>query len=450
MKHIAFRIAALFSLVLFSFAIPAQAQTGVRWHVDSNRVQGGDGLGWLNAISSLDVALSEALPGDEVWVARGVYRPSVLQDPQDSRSAAFTVPLGVVLRGGFEGRETALGQRGENFSPTTLSGNLGDLRDSSDNAYHVVLSTGDTDVTYLASGLDGFSIRDGNADRGGYARGAGLRVSGGFLRIQNCTFEDNFSLLGGATYVTGANVRIKSTAWINNVTAGRGGGLSIQAARCQVVNAHFAGNTADRGGAIYAHSIESFVPGLEPPVSFVNVIISNNVANRGGGVFLQGSQWSGAGGASFSHCTISRNQAFEGGGGVFARTGTPIPAKCLIQNSIVWENYAPTSPDLAGRQVVAFSNISDGVWGGLGNMSTDPLFVDPGAGDFHLRNQSPCIDAGSNELVEADLADLDGDGIRFEAVPMDADGQRRLMDDRQVVDTGVGVGPIVDLGAYER
>ena len=83
-------------------------------------------------------------------------------------------------------------------------------------------------------------------------------------------------------------------------------------------------------------------------------------------------------------------------------------------------------------------------------MSTDPLFADPGAGDFHLRNQSPCIDAGSNELVEADLADLDGDGIRFEAVPMDADGQRRLMDDRQVVDTGVGVGPIVDLGAYER
>ncbi|MFT5290571.1 MAG: hypothetical protein ACI82F_002646 [Planctomycetota bacterium] len=146
----------------------------------------------------------------------------------------------------------------------------------------------------------------------------------------------------------------------------------------------------------------------------------------------------------------ARNLALEVGGGIFARTGTTIPATSLIQNSIVWQNYAPAFPDLAGRQVVSFSNTGAAVWGGVGNMSTDPLFLDPSAADFHLRGHSPCIDAGSNDLVETDLADLDGDGVRFEVLPMDADGSRRFMDDHQVVDTGIGVGPIVDLGAYER
>jgi len=437
-------------LASMSFAIPAVAQVGVRWHVDQRRVSGGDGMAWATAISSLDQALRQALPGDEVWVLRGQYLPTLRQDPQDSRSAAFYLPPGVALRGGFDGSETETIQRGTQFVPTVLSGDLGIPGVSEDNAYHVVLSEGVPLGSQAASVLDGFVIQDGYANQRGHARGAGLRVSTGFLRIQNCTFKRNFGLLSGAIFVTGAMVRIKSCNLIDNATAGRGGALSIQASRCQVANTRFSGNSADRGGAIYAHSIEPFTQGLEPPVSFVNTVIVHNRARAGGGAFLQGSQFNGAGRASFAHCTIAQNLAFERGGGIFARTGTHIPAGSWITNSIIWGNSGPQGSGLAGRHQLRWSNIDDAGWKAGSNISKDPLFMNARAGDFHLRDHSPCIDAGSNTLLEADLTDLDGDGFRFEFLPFDADGFRRLQDDWMVKDTGIGVGPIVDLGAYER
>ena len=36
---------------------------------------------------------------------------------------------------------------------------------------------------------------------------------------------------------------------------------------------------------------------------------------------------------------------------------------------------------------------------GSGNISADPLFVDPGNGDYHLTADSPCVDAGDPEFV---------------------------------------------------
>lgn len=45
--------------------------------------------------------------------------------------------------------------------------------------------------------------------------------------------------------------------------------------------------------------------------------------------------------------------------------------------------------------------------GGWGNFSADPRFVDPAAGNYHLRSDSPCIDAGLK--VNGLTTDFDGD-----------------------------------------
>jgi hypothetical protein len=59
------------------------------------------------------------------------------------------------------------------------------------------------------------------------------------------------------------------------------------------------------------------------------------------------------------------------------------------------------------------------------------------------------MDAGDNSSVPADTADLDGDNDTNEPVSLDLDGDPRFVDDPYTPDTGNGIPPIVDMGAYE-
>jgi len=64
-------------------------------------------------------------------------------------------------------------------------------------------------------------------------------------------------------------------------------------------------------------------------------------------------------------------------------------------------------------------------------------------GDHHLLPDSPCIDAGNNGAVNADISDLDGDGNTAEPTPWDLDGHPRIMD------ADCNDNEVVDMGAYE-
>jgi len=85
------------------------------------------------------------------------------------------------------------------------------------------------------------------------------------------------------------------------------------------------------------------------------------------------------------------------------------------------------------------SSGSDGQWG----------TADDDYGDLRLQHGSPCIDAGDNAAVPADISDLDGDGDVTEPIPFDLAGMARFFDDLLTPDTGLGTPPIVDMGAYE-
>ena len=114
---------------------PAAAQSV--WRVDAGAPPGGNGASWATAFDSLDDALLAAGVDDQIWVAAGVYRPSVEVHPGDPRSAAFAVQA-VGLYGGFDGTETSLDERAGLFDQTRLSGDLGAPGDPADNAYHVL------------------------------------------------------------------------------------------------------------------------------------------------------------------------------------------------------------------------------------------------------------------------------------------------------------------------
>ncbi|MCH8149259.1 MAG: hypothetical protein IH987_14960 [Planctomycetes bacterium] len=90
-----------------------------------------------------------------------------------------------------------------------------------------------------------------------------------------------------------------------------------------------------------------------------------------------------------------------------------------------------------------------GALGGVGNIDLDPQFVDAANDDLRLQAGSPCIDAADNTAVPPDQFDLDGDLDMNEPLPIDLDGSPRFSDDPATPDTGNGIPPIVDMGAFE-
>jgi hypothetical protein len=224
---------------------------------------------------------------------------------------------------------------------------------------------------------------------------------------------------------------------------------------CVAAESTFAGNVANKGGAL---SLTSRLP-----VEIGNCIFTGNVATGestggnggcGGAVFLQGSPT-----PHFTNCTFSQNEANcnAGGGAIFAR----INSRSILTNSVFWGNTPDElSADSTSEIEVNYCDVQGG-WDGPGAMvlDADPLFVNPigadkirGTADDDLRVavDSPVVDAGHNWYLPADALDLDADADTHEFVPFDFDGGPRVADASEATGAGCGAPAITDMGAYER
>jgi hypothetical protein len=122
-----------------------------------------------------------------------------------------------------------------------------------------------------------------------------------------------------------------------------------------------------------------------------------------------------------------------------------------VTNCILWGDTPDEIHDFLSSTTVSYSDVQGG-WSGAANIDADPCSVNPDSNDFHLLPNSPCIDAGDNNSLPADTADLDGGGNTVEPIPFDLGGLPRLIDDLCTDDTGnpaVAGPPLVDMGAYE-
>ncbi|MHC5112323.1 MAG: right-handed parallel beta-helix repeat-containing protein [Planctomycetota bacterium] len=348
-----------------------------------------------------------------------------------------------------------------------------------DNSLHVVTSEG-ADRTAI---LDGFHVQRG------FANGQGLDVVGGGLfnhesspTVRNCTFSRNYAdSLGGAI----ANY-LYSTSLIQNCTfvansAWNGAGINnVGWTETAIIDCRFEENFGSRGaGAYYSSNGDGYLlnnvfvrnhassvggglavqSGSRPLVA--NCIFAGNRAVRGGGISIDSHS-----DANIVNCTVVGNRADQTGGGVTNNGSDP-----RISNSIVWDNSAGESSGQdvqfhldesdPGFPIVNFSIIEgwDDTLGGVGNTGQDPMMLESSGmdgiygtadDDFRLGDDSSAIDAGSNFLLPADALDLDGDGNLSEKMPFDALGVVRRTDIINVVDSGDGTAPVVDIGALER
>ncbi len=201
-----------------------------------------------------------------------------------------------------------------------------------------------------------------------------------------------------------------------------------------VTNSRFTNNLTDlwNGGASFAQGCTGQI---------INCTFTDNVATMGN----PGA--SGVSNGSFVHyinCTFANNSAGSVGGLSTHRDG-----KASITNCIFWNN-TPRQISVRGIREGAFSelyvnhcNIQYGTdsievdtlallhWG-LGNIDSDPLFYHPDNQDYHLLDESPCIDAG------VDSIEVNG---QWQVAPeVDMEGNQRPQEG----------STLLDIGAYEN
>ena len=134
--------------------------------------------------------------------------------------------------------------------------------------------------------------------------------------------------------------------------------------------------------------------GTTPTVEMVNVLLADN--DTQGGPVVSG--WTGS--TTLMNVTVAGNN-INGSNILFTHSAM------TVTNAILWGSTTSAEDMLGGPGTfwVGYSDIEGG-WSGTGNISTDPLFVDPANGDYHLQADSPCIDAGTP--VGAPATDLEG------------------------------------------
>ncbi len=329
-----------------------------------------------------------------------------------------------------------------------------------------------------ATRIEGFTITNGGGSPG--AGGAGVLVEsssptirgnrivgnttnllgGGIIvygfsspRIEDNLIADNAAGDGGGIYAQVENTRVYvrgNTIEGNVCLGGFGAGVLCWNGSLELVGNEIVGNTgAESGGGIFilfsgdtSHLIEANeIRGNSATeegggiwlanggdVLLVNNLIAENAAPAGAGLYVRGT-------GTLLNCTVTGNLASSEGGGLYYGEGG---GGLVIANTIIRGNLAPSAPEVVypgGADSIRFSNIGGG-WPGAGNLDADPRFVAPASGDYSLAGDSPCIDAGDNDVLP------------FE-IELDLAGEARFVDDPATPDTGVGAAPIIDLGAFE-
>ena len=80
-------------------------------------------------------------------------------------------------------------------------------------------------------------------------------------------------------------------------------------------------------------------------------------------------------------------------------------ANVSASNCILWNNGFDLSGCRAAYSCIKNTNDANGV----GNISSDPCFVDAGGNNFHIGVRSPCVNAGDPGENYANQVDIDGD-----------------------------------------
>lgn len=214
--------------------------------------------------------------------------------------------------------------------------------------------------------IKGCAIYSNKAEAGEESKGGGVLINAGG-EVEGSLIFDNYSeTWGGGIYVYQGGM-VRKSGILMNETRINGGGINV-------VN----------DGEVR------------------NCLIAKNIAQqRGGGVTL-------AWGGILQSCTIVSNYAVLRGGGLMCLGGGS------NFNSIIYFNTAasnyPNCYNSFSSPRYSHCCTTPAITGAFdlgGNITDDPLFIN-NSGDYHLKENSPCLDSGVNMPWMIGATDIDG------------------------------------------